>query len=86
VHCTDESVIGAEFYVMERVKGIILRSQICRRTGPRCSRTEACARASSTVRRAAPGRLQRLRPGDLGKPEGYVARQIKGWSDRYEKP
>ncbi|MDZ4303229.1 MAG: phosphotransferase, partial [Pseudomonas sp.] len=33
VHCTDESVIGAEFYVMERVKGIILRSDpppVCR--------------------------------------------------------
>jgi hypothetical protein len=28
VHCTDESVIGAEFYVMERVKGIILRSEL----------------------------------------------------------
>ena len=28
VHCTDESVMGAEFYVMERVKGIILRSDL----------------------------------------------------------
>src|SRR5690606_40629179 len=28
LHCTDESVIGAEFYVMERIEGIILRSDL----------------------------------------------------------
>jgi len=28
VHCTDESVIGAEFYVMERVNGVILRADL----------------------------------------------------------
>ena len=28
VHCTDESVIGSEFYVMERVNGIILRADL----------------------------------------------------------
>ncbi len=28
LYCTDESVIGAEFYVMERVKGIILRAEL----------------------------------------------------------
>ncbi|OYW91168.1 MAG: phosphotransferase family protein, partial [Pseudomonadales bacterium 32-61-5] len=27
-HCTDENLIGAEFYVMERVKGIILREDM----------------------------------------------------------
>ena len=28
VHCTDESVIGSEFYVMQRVNGIILRADL----------------------------------------------------------
>jgi aminoglycoside phosphotransferase (APT) family kinase protein len=49
VHCTDESLIGGEFYVMDRVKGIILRStsppnSIWMPPAPR-----PCARASSSA-------------------------------------
>ncbi|AKA81151.1 phosphotransferase family protein [Pseudomonas synxantha] len=86
VHCTDESVIGAEFYVMERVNGIILRSDLPAELGLDATRTEALCKSFidkfvelHQVDYAACGLA------DLGKPEGYVARQIRGWSDRYEK-
>jgi aminoglycoside phosphotransferase (APT) family kinase protein len=49
VHCTDESLIGGEFYVMERVKGIILRSDIPAELNLDASRTEALCKASSTA-------------------------------------
>ena len=45
VHCTDESLIGAEFYVMERVKGVILRSDIPPSLGLDASRTEALCKS-----------------------------------------
>ena len=45
VHCTDESVIGAEFYVMERVNGIILRSDIPAELNLDASRTEALCKS-----------------------------------------
>ena len=86
VHCTDESVIGAEFYVMERVKGIILRSDLPPELGLDATKTEALCKSFidkfvelHQVDYTACGLA------DLGKPEGYVARQIRGWSDRYEK-
>ncbi|MDT3229565.1 phosphotransferase family protein [Pseudomonas sp. rhizo25] len=86
VHCTDESVIGAEFYVMERVNGIILRSDLPAELGLDATNTEALCKSFidkfvelHQVDYAACGLA------DLGKPEGYVARQIRGWSDRYEK-
>jgi aminoglycoside phosphotransferase (APT) family kinase protein len=86
VHCTDESVIGAEFYVMERVNGIILRSDLPAELGLDATKTEALCKSFidkfvelHQVDYSACGL------GDLGKPEGYVARQIRGWSDRYEK-
>ena len=86
VHCTDESVIGAEFYVMERVNGIILRSDLPTELGLDATKTEALCKSFidkfvelHQVDYAACGLA------DLGKPEGYVARQIRGWSDRYEK-
>ncbi|GIZ11861.1 phosphotransferase family protein [Pseudomonas sp. NCCP-436] len=86
LHCTDKSVIGAEFYVMERVRGIILRSDIP--TGLNFSPEQTNALCRSFI-----DKLVELHSVDyaacglasLGKPEGYVRRQIEGWSDRYEK-
>ncbi len=87
VHCTDESVMGAEFYVMERVKGIILRSELPPELGFDAARTEALCK-SFIDRLVELHRVDYNACGlaDLGKPEGYVARQIRGWSDRYESP
>ncbi|MEE9103676.1 phosphotransferase family protein [Pseudomonas nitroreducens] len=86
LHCTDESVIGAEFYVMERVKGLILRAEL----PPELSLDE---QQTNRLCRNFIDRLVELHNvdyqacglGDLGKPEGYVQRQISGWIDRYEK-
>ena len=47
VHCTDTSLIGSEFYVMERVKGVILRSDIPAELKLDAERTKPCAKASS---------------------------------------
>jgi len=85
-HCTDETLIGSEFYVMERVKGIILRSDIPAELG-------LSAEACQTLCKSFVERLVELHRvdynacglGDLGKPQGYVQRQISGWSERYEK-
>ncbi|MGH8380047.1 phosphotransferase family protein [Pseudomonas sp.] len=86
VHCTDEALIGGEFYVMDRVKGIILRSELPPALGLDAERTEALCKSFIE-------RMVELHQvdynacglGDLGKPEGYVQRQIEGWSSRYEK-
>ena len=85
-HCTDETLIGSEFYVMERVKGIILRSDIP-------AELRLSAEATQILCKSFVERLVELHRvdynacglGDLGKPQGYVQRQISGWSERYEK-
>ena len=85
-HCTDTQVIGSEFYVMERVKGIILRSDLP-------GELALTAADTQTLCKSFIDKLVELHRvdynacglGDLGKPEGYVQRQISGWSDRYEK-
>ncbi|ERI53130.1 aminoglycoside phosphotransferase [Pseudomonas sp. EGD-AK9] len=86
VHCTDESVIGAEFYVMERVKGIILRSEMP-------AELNFSPEQTSSLCKSFIDKLVELHKvdynacglGDLGKPQGYVERQIGGWISRYEK-
>jgi aminoglycoside phosphotransferase (APT) family kinase protein len=84
--CQDEAVIGAEFYVMERIPGIILR----RRLPDGLHLEPARARA---LGHALIDRLVELHSVDpvaaglasLSRGSGYARRQVEGWSDRYER-
>ena len=85
-YCTDESLIGTPFYFMERVRGIILRENMPAELGFTADQTTALCKSFidkfvelHNVDYLACGL------GDLGKPTGYVQRQIEGWIDRYER-
>lgn len=82
--CADERVIGAPFYVMERVRGIILRTNVPPglQLGPDQMRRTCLALIDTLVELHALD-YQAAGLGDLGKPEGYVARQVQGWAQRY---
>lgn len=84
LYCTDEAIIGAPFYVMERVRGVILRRHL----------PEGLALPPETARRLSESFIDNLAAlhsldynalglGDLGKPVGYMERQVKGWIERY---
>ncbi len=82
--CEDEAVIGAPFYVMERVRGIILRAQSPEgsQLTPATMRLLSMAFVENLVEiHAIDYRGAGL--GDLGSPQGYVHRQIEGWTKRY---
>ncbi len=86
VHCTDSSVIGDEFYVMQRVEGTILRSDIPAELNLTADKTKAlCESFIDTMVQLHQVDYAACGLAELGKPEGYVERQISGWSDRYEK-
>ncbi|MGE5195437.1 MAG: phosphotransferase family protein [Deltaproteobacteria bacterium] len=84
--CDDESVIGAPFYVMERRRGLILRTN----APSQMALDPDMARRLSTALIDQLARLhsidyQAAGLADLGKPEGYIARQVSGWAKRYEQ-
>ena len=86
VYCDDTAVIGAPFYVMERRCGVILR----RKLPPGLELRPVIADRLSGAFIDALADLHRLDCeaaglGDLGKPEGYVQRQVQGWVGRYDK-
>ncbi len=82
--CVDERVMGVKFYIMKRVKGIILRNRLPKDV----TISEESFRALS---KATIDQLVKLHQIDihtsgldaLGKPEGYVQRQVEGWTKRY---
>ncbi|MCH5671484.1 phosphotransferase family protein [Streptomyces gilvus] len=82
--CEDPSVIGGQFYVMDKVPGLILRGHLPRgMTLP-----PARARALSEAFVDTLVDLHQVDPvaaglADLGKGSGYVRRQVEGWTGRY---
>src|SRR5712671_3381214 len=84
LHCEDESVLGAPFYLMEPIAGIIIR-----RTVP--AGIEFSAAVAKRLSESFIDNLARLHSldyaaaelNDLGKPQGYLERQVRGWMERY---
>jgi aminoglycoside phosphotransferase (APT) family kinase protein len=84
LYCQDPAVLGAPFYLMERLRGVILRSSV----------PEGLELQPSLMRTLSENLIDNLVDihkinykatglGDLGRPEGYVQRQIQGWTKRY---
>jgi len=83
-HSDDPDVLGAEFYLMKKVDGVILRRK------PPEDLDEPMARRLSETLLDTLVDMHSLDPadvglGDLGRPEGYVERQVEGWIKRYGK-
>ena len=86
VLCEDPAVLGAPFFIMERRRGVILREAIA-------PEFESILAHPSMIGEAFLDTLVTLHkidisePGvrQLGKPEGYVERQVRGWADRWER-
>ncbi|HEU5012268.1 MAG TPA: phosphotransferase family protein [Roseiflexaceae bacterium] len=82
--CDDLNVLDGPFYVMERVKGIILRNLAPQQLDltPDLMR-QICLSLIDTFVNLHAIDYQAAGLGDLGKPAGYTARQVNGWSRRY---
>ena len=82
--CEDEEIIGAPFYVMERVSGIILRAKPPRgiELSPELMRglSQAFIENLAEIHEVD---YEAAGLGDLGSPQGYVKRQVEGWTKRY---
>ncbi len=78
--CEDQTIMGSDFYVMERVEGQIFRREIP---------NEVTAVDISVMAEALVSGLAQLHSVDatvlqeLNKGSGYVNRQVEGWSKRY---
>ncbi len=84
--CDDPGVIGSDFYVMTRLAGRILRSDLP-------ADLTLAPSAAAALSRVIVDRLVDLHRVDpdttglarFGRGEGYVARQVGGWSERYRR-
>jgi aminoglycoside phosphotransferase (APT) family kinase protein len=83
--CDDPSVVGATFYVMERRRGVVVRHE-----EPAALQDPAMRRRVGSALVDALADLHALdldRAGlaHLGKPAGFVERQVRGWTERWNR-
>ncbi len=83
--CDDHSVIGSDFFVMERRHGEVVRGVI----PASMSHHDNVGHRMSMAIADALAEFHKLDPaacdlGDLGKPDGFVARQVSGWKKRWD--
>ncbi|MDP6455972.1 MAG: phosphotransferase family protein [Candidatus Marinimicrobia bacterium] len=83
--CDDSKVIGASFFIMERKRGVVVRKTV----------PEVFVAMEDSPRRMSEALVDRLAEfhavdfaslglGDLGRPEGFIQRQVEGWFKRWE--
>jgi aminoglycoside phosphotransferase (APT) family kinase protein len=84
LYCADLSILGTPFYLMEPIRGTIIRRDFPAdvTVPPKTARKISEAFLDNLVR------LHRvdyaaIGLADLGRPQGYVERQVKGWIERY---
>jgi aminoglycoside phosphotransferase (APT) family kinase protein len=84
--CEDTAVLGSVFYVMERRRGMAVRRE---EPLPLAGHPDARRRLSEAMvdtlaaLHAVP--VTREPFTDLGRPSGFVARQVQGWTDRWQR-
>lgn len=85
LYCDDPNIIGADFFVMERRQGVVVR-----RTLP-----AIFADVPNAPRRMSEAIVDALAQfhavdytalglADLGKPQGFIERQVEGWYKRWQ--
>lgn len=84
--CEDEAVIGSPFYLMEKVNGIILRAKNAKKYNLEVEKWQHLSEILID-NLAQLHQIDIYKTGliNLGKPEGYVDRQLEGWLSRYSK-
>ncbi len=85
--CEDESVNGAPFYVMEFVRGPVLRgvSEAEAAFPDENDRARIGLRVADTLAAIHAVDPDAVGLGDLGRKEDYVARQLRRWYGQWEK-
>ena len=82
--CEDEGVIGSQFLIVERRQGVVVRKSIPPEFAHISDAPQRMSRALiETLAEFHAVDFEALGLGDLGRPEGFITRQIEGWNKRW---
>jgi len=88
LYCDDPEIAGADFFVMERRHGVVVRNEM-----PEAFGGGRDAKANRKVSEVVVDVLAdfhgldyaKVGMDDMGKPAGFLERQVRGWRERFER-
>lgn len=84
IYSEDEAIMGCPFYIMQRIRGIILRRDFPEGMNLTPAETRELYRKVLNVQyELHTVDYKQIGLENLGKPDGYVKRQVTGWCERY---
>ncbi len=84
-YCDEEAVIGAPFLIMERCRGVVIREKMPKRFANDADAPHHLSRALvDTLAAFHAVDYEALGLSQLGRPAGFVKRQVEGWRRRWE--
>src|SRR5882672_8340789 len=84
--CEDVSIMGVPFYLMERRRGFIVRSKVPDQIGEDFElRRRLSENVVDTLLALHAVDIQKTGIVQIGKPAGFVSRQVHGWADRWRR-
>lgn len=84
--CTDADVMDKPFFVMERRHGSVIRGEWPESLADTDDTRRVVAESMIDALAALHGvDFETLGLGDLGRPDGFVERQVRGWTDRWQR-
>ncbi len=84
IYSEDETIMGSPFYIMQRIRGIILRRDFpANLVLPPSQVKELYQNVLNIQYKLHTIDYNSIGLGNLGKPDGYVKRQVTGWCERY---
>lgn len=86
LYCDDPTIIGADFFIMERREGVVVRRTIppIYQTIPDAPRRMSLALVDALADFHAVD-YAHIGLSDLGQPEGFITRQVEGWYNRWQR-
>jgi len=84
LYCDNNEIIGAPFYLMERVEGYIIRPNLQQKDSPGKEVIQNVSKSLvSTLVELHNVDIDEANLNELGNINGYVKRQVEGWIKRY---
>jgi aminoglycoside phosphotransferase (APT) family kinase protein len=83
--CEDESVIGAPFYVMEWLHGVVPHETDALEGIAPDDAAALCRRFVDVLAAIHDVDYRAVGLGDVGKPTGYLERQVRRWTDQWHR-
>ena len=82
--CDDHSVVGSDFYVMERIEGPVLRNDEIARFSSSDSRQAITEELVNRLVEIHSVDVERLGLTDFGRRNGFLTRQASRWRDQFD--